>query len=147
MTNQPQTDADRMRELEAATSNMNVNKEYAADRLAALVRSLIRGSIAQQPGGPAMDAQRALLEAVRVLRQLTQEDIRGAFWDATQLLAPERGSAVDAEWKHLAAEGARYYVDMTSTDGYSQARESKSQQRLIEAARAAMAPKVPSRGN
>lgn len=118
-----------------STADNTRHIEAAGAALASTVRSLVRGSLASAPYGPAFDAHRSLLEALGALGQLDSSQQRAALLDAIDLLSVNGKPDFTNGWKTVAAEGARCYVDLTARDSYAPARLSKSVARLSDTVR------------
>lgn len=118
-----------------STTASTYQVQSAGTALASMVRSLIRGSLASSPGGPAFDAHRSMGEALSALSLLDSCGQRLAFLDAIELLSTYGKPDFTNGWEDVAAEGARCYVDLTARGSYAQARLAKSVDRLARAVR------------
>ena len=93
MTSEPKVQVEEIQQLVASMDAASVSVEHGAAALAAVGRALVKGSMAQDPSGAVHNAQSALVESVRILRQLSLSDQNQAVWKATRLLSIRHHSA------------------------------------------------------
>lgn len=125
------------RHFEEALLTGNANADYMGQQLADLMRHLLRLSVNGDNGVTLLNASTTLK---RVL-QLAQRAPTGVtFHDVIQAavndMAPvEPRGAAQQVCLDLAKDGVRYFLEMSSTDGFSGARASKRLSALRQSAR------------